>query len=80
MCLTVRNDHVYCETQNRLALFLISANYILESKAVPHGLASTTVNGAVILVALVSSVESLVCSISYITLSYIIRKHVARNF
>ena len=50
---------LYGQTQNKLALFLISASYILKSKAVPRSLASTTVNGAVILVALVSSVESL---------------------
>lgn len=64
--------YVYGQTQNKLALFLISANYILESKAVPRSLASTTVNGAVILVGgfSVKRRKSVVCSISYVSLSY----------
>ena len=74
--------YVYGQTQNKLALFLISANYILESKAVPRSLALTTVNGAVILVGgfSVKRRKSVVCSISYVSLSYIFRKHVTRNF
>lgn len=68
--------YVYAQTQNKLALFLISAkiNYILKSKVVPRSLASPTVNGAVILVGgfSVKRRKSVICSISYVALSYIL--------
>ena len=71
---------VYGQTQNKLALFLISANYILETKAVPRSLTSTTVNGAVIMVALVSGVK--VCSLFNLLYCFVLhlRKHVAATF
>ena len=83
VCLTVWNAYVRVRPKTKQVSTLFNqCKLYFGIQTSSRSLASRTVNGAVILVGgfSVKRRKSVICSISYVSLSYIFRKHVARNF